>query len=42
MLLSTYQNKIISLIEKYVDDGYILSFNFLVNLLQNINDGYRI
>jgi hypothetical protein len=35
MLLSTYQNNIISLIEKYVDNGYILSFNFSVDTRSN-------
>jgi len=35
MLLNTYQNNIISLIEKYVDDGYILSFNFSVDARSN-------
>ena len=31
MLLNTYQNNIISIVEKYVDDGYILSFSFSVD-----------
>ncbi|MBE9176682.1 hypothetical protein IQ225_17695 [Synechocystis salina LEGE 06155] len=35
MLLNTYQNKIISIIEKYVDNGYILSFNFSVDARSN-------
>ena len=30
MLLNTYQNNIVSIIQKYVNNGYILSFNFSV------------
>ena len=35
MLLNTYQNNIVSIIQKYVDDGYILSFNFAVDARSN-------
>jgi hypothetical protein len=31
MLLNNYQSNIISIIQKYVNDGWILSFNFSVN-----------
>jgi hypothetical protein len=35
MLLNTYQNNIVSIIQKYVDNGYILSFNFSVDARSN-------
>ena len=35
MLLNTYQNNIVSIIQKYVDNGYILSFNFSVEARSN-------
>ena len=35
MLLNTYQNDIVSIIQKYVDNGYILSFNFSVDARSN-------
>jgi hypothetical protein len=35
MLLNTYQSNIASIIQKYVDDGYILSFNFSVDARSN-------
>ena len=35
MLLNTYQNNIVSIIQKYVDNGYILSFNFSVDARAN-------
>lgn len=35
MLLNTYQNNIISIIEKYVDNGYILSFSFSTDVRSN-------
>ena len=35
MLLNTYQNNIVSIIQKYVDNGYIISFNFSVDTRSN-------
>ena len=35
MLLNTYQNNVVSIIQKYVDNGYILSFNFSVDARSN-------
>ncbi len=35
MLLNTYQNNIIAVIQKYVDNGYILSFNLSVDARSN-------
>lgn len=35
MLLNTYQNNVVSIIQKYVDSGYILSFNFSVDARSN-------
>ena len=35
MLLNTYQNNIVSIIQKYVDNGYIMSFNFSVDTKSN-------
>ncbi|MGB2926657.1 MAG: DUF6516 family protein [Limnothrix sp.] len=35
MLLNTYQNNIVSIVQKYVDNGYILSFNFSVDVRSN-------
>lgn len=35
MLLNTYQNNIASIIQKYADYGYILSFNFSVDARTN-------
>lgn len=35
MLLNTYQNNIVSIIQKYVDNGYIMSFYFSVDTKSN-------
>ncbi len=35
MLLNTYQNNIVSIIQEYVDNGYILSFTFSVDARSN-------
>jgi len=35
MLLNTYQNNLVSIIQKYVDNGYIMSFNFSVDTRSN-------
>lgn len=35
MLLNTYQNNIVSIVQKYVDNGYVLSFNFSVDARSN-------
>ena len=35
MLLNTYQNNIVSIIQKDVDNGYIMSFNFSVDTKSN-------
>jgi hypothetical protein len=35
MLLNTYQNNIVSIIQKYVDNGYIMSFYYSVDTKSN-------